>query len=65
MSEKQELRTVEPGGLFELRFLQDGQLSPGGKTVAYVVSHVDTEAKESKEHAAIVIRLEPKEGKIC
>jgi len=51
MEEKKELRTVKPEDLFRLKFLQDGQLSPDGKTIAYAVSHVDAEKEE--EYAAI------------
>ena len=53
VNEKQELRTVEPEDLFKLKFLQDGQLSPDGKTVAYMVSRVETENEELEEHVAI------------
>jgi dipeptidyl aminopeptidase/acylaminoacyl peptidase len=53
VNETQELRTVEPEDLFKLKFLQDGQLSPDGKTVAYMVSRVETENEELEEHVAI------------
>ncbi len=46
MSKDREPRTIQPEDLFRYRFLQDGQLSPDGKTVAYTVLHVDTEKDE-------------------
>jgi len=51
MEEKKKLRTVKPEDLFQLKFLQDGQLSPDGKTIAYSISHIDIEKEE--EYAAI------------
>ena len=67
MEEKKELRTVKPEDLFQLKFLQDGQLSPDGKTVAYAVSHVDA-GKEAEtlaeEYAAIwLLSLETGESR--
>jgi dipeptidyl aminopeptidase/acylaminoacyl peptidase len=43
MSEKPELRTMEPEDLFRLRFLQGARLSPDGRNVVYAVSHVAEE----------------------
>jgi dipeptidyl aminopeptidase/acylaminoacyl peptidase len=51
MIEKKKLRTVNPEDLFKIKFLQDGQLSPDGKTIAYTISTVDTEKEE--EHTSI------------
>ncbi|MEE9616263.1 MAG: S9 family peptidase [Anaerolineae bacterium] len=62
MEEKKELRTVKPEDLFQLKFLQDGQLSPDGKTIAYAVSHIDAEKEE--EYAAIwLLSLETGESR--
>ena len=36
-------RVIEPEDYFRYQFLQDGCFSPDGKTVAYVLSHVDRE----------------------
>jgi len=51
MEEEKNLCTVKPEDLFKLRFLQDGQLSPDGKTIAYTISNVDAEKEE--EYTAI------------
>lgn len=62
MEENTELRTVKPEDLFRLRFLQDGRLSPNGRTVAYAVSHVD--AEKEKEYVAIwLLSLETGESR--
>jgi len=62
MNEKREPRVVEPADLFRLRFLQDAQLSPDGKTVVYVVSHVD--AGKEEEYATIwLLSLETGESR--
>ena len=62
MEENTELRTVKPEDLFQLRFLQDGRLSPNGRTVAYAVSHVD--AEKEKEYVAIwLLSLETGESR--
>jgi dipeptidyl aminopeptidase/acylaminoacyl peptidase len=68
MSEKTEHELVKPEDLFRLRFLQEGQLSPDGKTVAYTVSHVDAkkekENEEEKEHVTIwLLSLETGESR--
>ena len=46
MSKDREPRTIQPEDFYRYKFLQDGQLSPDGKTAAYTVSHVDTEKDE-------------------
>ena len=46
MSRTKDLRTIQPEDLLRYRFLQDGQLSPDGKALAYTASHVDAEADE-------------------
>ncbi len=46
MDKTKELQTIEPDDLFRLKFLQEGKLSPDGKSVAYVVSHVDPDKEE-------------------
>jgi dipeptidyl aminopeptidase/acylaminoacyl peptidase len=43
-------RPIQADDLFKLKFLQDAQLSPDGKTIAYSSSWVDD---EDKEHEAI------------
>jgi len=43
--------TIKPDDLFKYKFIQDGQLSPDGKTVAYTVSHVD--AQKDQEFVTI------------
>ena len=53
MNATQTHRTIDPKDLFQLKFLQDGQLSPDGKTVAYAVSWVEVEEQKEKEHTAI------------
>jgi len=53
MDGKKTFRTVQPEDLFKLKFIQDGQLSPDGKTVAYTISTVDGESE--KEQVAIWI----------
>ena len=64
MEETKELRTVKPEDLFQLKFLQDAQLSPDGKTIAYAVSHVDAEKKKEEEYAAIwLLSLETGESR--
>jgi dipeptidyl aminopeptidase/acylaminoacyl peptidase len=61
MNEEKELSTVKPEDLFRLKFLQDGQLSPNGKTVAYSVSHVavkkEKEEENEEEYTAIWLLL--------
>jgi len=48
--------------LFRLRFLQEAQLSPDGRTIAYTVSHVDAEKEE--EYVAIwLLSLETGESR--
>jgi dipeptidyl aminopeptidase/acylaminoacyl peptidase len=62
MNKKKELRTIELADLFRLKFLEGARLSPDGKTVAYVVSHVDAEKEE--ERAAIwLLSLETGESR--
>lgn len=62
MVEKKKLRAVKPEDLFQLKFLQDGQLSPDGKTVAYTIANVDAEKEE--EYAAIwLLSLETGESR--
>lgn len=51
MNETQERRTVQPQDLFQLRFLQQVQLSPDGKKVVYAVSHVETTKSKSAQDA--------------
>lgn len=46
MKEIKKLRTIKPEDLFKLKFLQDGRLSPDGKTIAYSVSHIDAEVEK-------------------
>ncbi|MBS3933382.1 MAG: S9 family peptidase [Truepera sp.] len=59
---EREARAVKPADLFRLRFLQDAQLSPDGKTIAYSVSHVDADKEE--EYAAIwLLSLETGESR--
>jgi dipeptidyl aminopeptidase/acylaminoacyl peptidase len=48
---EKEGTSIKPEDLFPLTFIQDAQLSPDGKTVAYTVSHVDME--EQQELSAI------------
>lgn len=62
MNEKKELRTMKPEDLFEFHFLLDAQLSPDGKTVAFVVSHTDTE-KEEDDAAIWLLALETNESR--
>jgi dipeptidyl aminopeptidase/acylaminoacyl peptidase len=51
MAKKQKRRTVQPEDLFQLKFLQDGQLSPDGKFIAYTIASVNADKEE--ENAAI------------
>jgi dipeptidyl aminopeptidase/acylaminoacyl peptidase len=62
VNEKKERRTVEPEDLFQLKFLQDGRLSPDGKTVAYVVSHVEGEKEEEEKELATIWLLSLETG---
>ncbi len=48
MDGKQTLRTVQPEDLFKLNFIQDGQLSPDGKTIAYTISTMDGGGEKEK-----------------
>ncbi|UCC64319.1 MAG: S9 family peptidase [Anaerolineae bacterium] len=53
---------VKPEDLFQLKFLQDGRLSPDGKTVAYTVLRLDAEAEQ--EYAAVwLLSLETGESR--
>lgn len=45
------LTPIEPNDLFKLQYIVSAALSPSGKQIAYVVSHVDSEA--DKELSAI------------
>jgi dipeptidyl aminopeptidase/acylaminoacyl peptidase len=55
MTEKKELWTIKPEDLVQLKFLQDGRLSPDGRTVAYTVSHIDAEKEGEKEKEYVTI----------
>lgn len=46
MNGKRRLRTIEPADLFRLKFLHGAQLAPDGKTIAYTVSHIDSDKEE-------------------
>lgn len=74
MSERQELRTVDPEDLFRLRFLQGARLSPDGKAIVYSVSHVaedqgkpdadDGDEVEEKEYVTLwLLSLETGEAR--
>ena len=62
MVEKKKLRAVKPEDLFQLKFLQDGQLSPDGKTTAYTIANVDAE-KEEEFSAIWLLSLETGESR--
>lgn len=49
--------SVQPEDLFRLEFLQDAQLSPDGKTVAYAVMRVDEEA-DVEQSAIYLLSME-------
>jgi dipeptidyl aminopeptidase/acylaminoacyl peptidase len=43
MDSTNDQRTIQPDDMLRFRFLDDAQLSPDGRRVAYTVSHVDLE----------------------
>ena len=43
-------RTMRPENLFDLRFLQSGELSPDGTKAVYSVSRVDAEMDKEFEN---------------
>jgi dipeptidyl aminopeptidase/acylaminoacyl peptidase len=49
----QPKRAIEPEDLFRFQFLQEARLSPDGGTAVYVVSQVDKEGEEEKEHTTM------------
>lgn len=56
------IRPVHPDDLFKLKILQGGSLSPDGKKVVYVVSHIEKQGEEEKEVFALwLMSLDTKE----